>query len=115
MNVSITNSGLALNLQAEHQSKCTSFHVLSHSRAFIEPRARRSAGHSTRCWKTTSKMAVVVRSLQDQLEKAKESLKSVDENIRKLTGRDPGELRYCFIKGFSQKCAYYETFLTRAC
>uniref|UniRef100_A0A671M6G9 Pinin n=2 Tax=Sinocyclocheilus anshuiensis TaxID=1608454 RepID=A0A671M6G9_9TELE len=39
------------------------------------------------------KMAVVVRSLQDQLEKAKESLKSVDENIRKLTGRDPSELR----------------------
>uniref|UniRef100_A0A671M7N8 Pinin n=1 Tax=Sinocyclocheilus anshuiensis TaxID=1608454 RepID=A0A671M7N8_9TELE len=38
-------------------------------------------------------MAVVVRSLQDQLEKAKESLKSVDENIRKLTGRDPSELR----------------------
>ncbi|KAJ8356354.1 hypothetical protein SKAU_G00191480 [Synaphobranchus kaupii] len=38
-------------------------------------------------------MAVVVRSLQDQLEKAKESLKNVDENIRKLTGRDPNELR----------------------
>ncbi|KAG5265517.1 hypothetical protein AALO_G00243370 [Alosa alosa] len=38
-------------------------------------------------------MAVAVRSLQDQLEKAKESLKNVDENIRKLTGRDPNELR----------------------
>uniref|UniRef100_A0A8C5FB22 Pinin n=2 Tax=Gadus morhua TaxID=8049 RepID=A0A8C5FB22_GADMO len=38
-------------------------------------------------------MAVVVRSLQDQLEKAKESLKNVDENIRKLTGRDPNESR----------------------
>ncbi|XP_062253133.1 pinin [Platichthys flesus] len=38
-------------------------------------------------------MAVVVRSLQDQLEKAKESLKSVDDNIRKLTGRDPNESR----------------------
>ncbi|TRZ02724.1 hypothetical protein DNTS_011101 [Danionella cerebrum] len=38
-------------------------------------------------------MAVAVRSLQDQLEKAKENLKSVDENIRKLTGRDPSESR----------------------
>ncbi|XP_071238654.1 pinin [Salvelinus alpinus] len=38
-------------------------------------------------------MAVVVGSLQAQLEKAKESLKNVDENIRKLTGRDPNELR----------------------
>ena len=33
-------------------------------------------------------------SLQAQLEKAKESLKNVDDNIRKLTGRDPNELRY---------------------
>lgn len=41
----------------------------------------------------TGKMAVAVRSLQDQLEKAKESLKNVDENIRKLTGRDPNDLR----------------------
>ncbi len=57
---------------------------------------------STRCWKTKSKMAVVVRSLQDQLEKAKESLKSVDENIRKLTGRDPSELRYYSMKRFNQ-------------
>ena len=40
-----------------------------------------------------TKMAVAVRSLQDQLEQAKESLKNVDENIRKLTGRDPNELR----------------------
>lgn len=39
------------------------------------------------------KMAVVVRSLQDQLEKARESLKNVDDNIRKLTGRDPNESR----------------------
>lgn len=39
-------------------------------------------------------MAVVVRSLQDQLEKAKESLKNVDDNIRKLTGRDPNEMRW---------------------
>eukprot|EP00064_Thunnus_orientalis_P004502 superscaffoldBa00000409_g4514 len=38
-------------------------------------------------------MAVAVRSLQDQIEKAKESLKNVDDNIRKLTGRDPNESR----------------------
>ncbi|XP_061751788.1 pinin [Nerophis ophidion] len=38
-------------------------------------------------------MAVAVRSLQDQIEKAKEGLKSVDDNIRKLTGRDPNEAR----------------------
>jgi len=30
-----------------------------------------------------------VNLLQNELEKAKESLKGVDENIRKLTGRDP--------------------------
>lgn len=42
---------------------------------------------------TWRKMAVVVRSLQDQLEKAKEGLKNVDDNIRKLTGRDPNESR----------------------
>ena len=33
------------------------------------------------------------RALQEQLEKAKESLKHVDENIRKLTGRDPNDVR----------------------
>ncbi|XP_045392631.1 pinin-like [Lemur catta] len=38
-------------------------------------------------------MAVAVRTLQEQLEKAKESLKNVDENIRKLTGRDPNDVR----------------------
>lgn len=42
-------------------------------------------------------MAVVVRSLQDQLEKAKESLKNVDDNIRKLTGRDPNEMRWVMV------------------
>ncbi|RMC00599.1 hypothetical protein DUI87_23216 [Hirundo rustica rustica] len=42
-------------------------------------------------------MAVAVRALQEQLEKAKESLKHVDENIRKLTGRDPNDVR----RGFS--------------
>lgn len=34
-----------------------------------------------------------MRTLQEQLEKAKESLKNVDENIRKLTGRDPNDVR----------------------
>ena len=47
------------------------------------PRLGRSAGG----------MAVAVRALQEQLEKAKESLKHVDENIRKLTGRDPNDVR----------------------
>lgn len=34
-----------------------------------------------------------VTALQTELEKAKESLKDVDENIKKLTGRDPTEQR----------------------
>ncbi|XP_033636403.1 pinin-like [Asterias rubens] len=34
-----------------------------------------------------------VSALQGRLEKAKESLQNVDENIRKLTGREPGERR----------------------
>lgn len=34
-----------------------------------------------------------VLALQNELEKAKESLKGVDENIKKLTGRDPTEQR----------------------
>ncbi|CAH1262470.1 PNN [Branchiostoma lanceolatum] len=38
-------------------------------------------------------MAVVVRSLQDQIDKAKENLKGVDENIKKLIGRDPSDTR----------------------
>ena len=45
---------------------------------------------------TTSKMSEGVRgvvALQEELEKAKESLKDVDENIKKLTGRDPGDGR----------------------
>lgn len=49
----------------------------------VEPRLGRAAGG----------MAVAVRALQEQLEKAKESLKHVDENIRKLTGRDPNDVR----------------------
>jgi len=32
--------------------------------------------------------------LQIELEKARESLRGVDDNIRKLTGRDPDEQRY---------------------
>ncbi|XP_078590373.1 pinin-like [Branchiostoma floridae x Branchiostoma japonicum] len=38
-------------------------------------------------------MAVAVRSLQDQINKAKENLKGVDENIKKLIGRDPSDNR----------------------
>ena len=41
-------------------------------------------------------MAEVVRgvnALQSELARAKESLKDVDENIKKLTGRDPTEQR----------------------
>ena len=34
-----------------------------------------------------------VHALQQELAKAKESLKDVDENIKKLTGRDPGDNR----------------------
>ena len=34
-----------------------------------------------------------VRALQQELEKAKESLNAVDQNIKKLTGRDPEENR----------------------
>lgn len=43
--------------------------------------------------RAAGRMAVAVRALQEQLEKAKESLKHVDENIRKLTGRDPNDVR----------------------
>ena len=35
----------------------------------------------------------VVSSLQREVELAKEGLKNVDENIKKLTGRDPSEGR----------------------
>lgn len=41
------------------------------------------------------KMAEVrgVSALQNEIEKARENLKGVDENIKKLTGRDPTERR----------------------
>ena len=45
------------------------------------------------------KMAEVVRgstALQSELTRARESLKDVDENIKKLTGREPTELRQAF-------------------
>lgn len=38
----------------------------------------------------------VVNSLQREVELVKEGLKGVDEDIKKLTGRDPSEMRYCF-------------------
>lgn len=34
-----------------------------------------------------------VSALQNEIEKARENLKGVDENIKKLTGRDPTERR----------------------
>ncbi|XP_022107770.1 pinin-like [Acanthaster planci] len=42
-------------------------------------------------------MANVAALLQEKLDKAKENLQSVDENIRKLTGREPGERRFPFV------------------
>lgn len=45
-----------------------------------------------------------VETLQDELEKAKESLKDVDDNIKKLTGRDPTEQRYHF--DYCLSCSY---------
>ena len=41
-------------------------------------------------WKA---MAVAVENFQAELDKARETLKGVDENIRKITGRDPTETR----------------------
>lgn len=38
-------------------------------------------------------MALDVSKLKEQIAKEKESLKSVDENIKKITGRDPNEIR----------------------
>ena len=35
-----------------------------------------------------------VSDLQNEIEKARENLKGVDENIKKLTGRDPLERRF---------------------
>lgn len=55
---------------------------------------RRCAAYRAVAKPAAEKMAVAVRALQEQLEKAKESLKNVDENIRKLTGRDPNDVRY---------------------
>lgn len=37
-----------------------------------------------------------VSILQHEIEKAKDKLKDVNENIKKLTGRDPEDLRYVF-------------------
>ena len=48
------------------------------------------------CALNTTNMAGGVRgvtALQDELTKAKEGLKDVDENIKKLIGRTPGEAR----------------------
>ena len=41
----------------------------------------------------SSIMAVAVENFQAELEKARETLNRVDENIKKITGRDPTEAR----------------------
>lgn len=41
----------------------------------------------------SSRKMATVAELQRDLELAREGLKSVDENIKKLTGRDPSEFR----------------------
>lgn len=42
---------------------------------------------------------VNVEILQTEIEKSKEKLKNVEDNIRKLTGRDPNEFRFdCLIQ-----------------
>lgn len=48
------------------------------------------------CELSRKKMAEVrgVSALQNEIEKARENLKGVDENIKKLTGRDPTERRF---------------------
>ena len=48
----------------------------------------------------TSETAPAVRgvsALQKELLKTKEHLNDVDENIKKLTGREPGDLRWYII------------------
>jgi hypothetical protein len=38
-----------------------------------------------------------VAELQREVEIAREGLKNVDQNIKKLTGRDPSEFRYALV------------------
>lgn len=45
------------------------------------------------CGFDTSKMAVETQSFREELLKAKENLRDLDVNIKKLTGRDPSERR----------------------
>lgn len=40
---------------------------------------------------------VNVEILQTEIEKSKEKLKNVEDNIRKLTGRDPNEFRFDYL------------------
>lgn len=48
--------------------------------------------HVIRTARQDAKMATVAE-LQREVEIAREGLKNVDENIKKLTGRDPSEFR----------------------
>jgi hypothetical protein len=55
----------------------------------------------------------VVSSLQREVELAKEGLKNVDQNIKKLTGRDPSEARLdmrFFCEIFSTFISYIDAF-----
>ena len=45
-----------------------------------------------------------VEALHDELERSRDRLRGVDENIKKLTGRDPSENRYKCI--LNQPCWY---------
>jgi len=46
------------------------------------------------CWIWIEfEMAIAVNVLKQQIEQAKQSLKNVDDNIKKVTGRDPNDLR----------------------
>ena len=56
-------------------------------------------------------MAVAVENFQAELEKARETLNKVDENIKKITGRDPAEARSVLNQtintfGLNQKFVY---------
>ena len=46
-------------------------------------------------------MSVAVENIAAELEKARESLKGVDENIRKIIGRDPTEARFVHLHSLS--------------
>ena len=56
-------------------------------------------------------MALAVSVLKQQIEQAKKSLKSVDANIKKVTGRDPNELRWVKIWLKVNDLSYFQIIL----